>query len=217
MWYVISPLTSSLRQQRLDDLLDDELADLVLARRRACAASRRRPCRSARACRPSYSTVTWLLLSGRSQSTSPFWRASVRRLRMLVGQRDRQRHQLGRVVAGVAEHQALVAGADLLALRGVLVDAHGDVGALPVDREHHGAGVGADAHLVVGVADVADHLADDVGIVDHGLGGDFAGDDGDAGGDHRLAGHAAVWGPGRTGRRGCRRRSGRPACRDGPC
>ena len=34
-----------------------------------------------------------------------------------VRQRDRQRHQLGRVVAGVAEHQALVAGADVLALR----------------------------------------------------------------------------------------------------
>ena len=28
-----------------------------------------------------------------------------------VGERDRQRHQLGGVVAGVAEHQALVAGA----------------------------------------------------------------------------------------------------------
>jgi hypothetical protein len=28
-----------------------------------------------------------------------------------VGQRDRQRHQLGRLVGGVAEHQALVAGA----------------------------------------------------------------------------------------------------------
>ena len=110
----------------------------------------------------------------------------------LVGQLDRQRHQLGRVVAGVAEHQALVAGADLFAFGRVFVDAHGDVGALPVDREHDGTGVGADAHLVVGVAHLANDLADDVGIVDHGLGGDFAGDDGDARGDHRLARHAAV-------------------------
>ena len=141
---------------------------------------------------PSYSTVTWLLLSGRSQATSPLLAGLGQPVEDLVGQLDRQRHQFGRVVAGVAEHQPLVAGADLLPLGGVFVHAHGDVGALPVDREHHGAGVGADAHLVVGVADVADHLADHVGIVDHGLGGDFAGHDGDARGDHRLAGHAAV-------------------------
>ena len=65
---------------------------------------------------PSYSTVTWLLLSGRSQATSLFCRAAVKPVEDAVGQCDRQRHQLGRVVAGVAEHQALVAGADLLAL-----------------------------------------------------------------------------------------------------
>ena len=45
-----------------------------------------------------------------------------------VGERDRQRHQLVGVVAGVAEHQALVAGAVLA--RGI--DAHRDVGALLV-------------------------------------------------------------------------------------
>ena len=31
---------------------------------------------------PSYSTVTWLLLSGRSQSTSPCWRTRVKRFKM---------------------------------------------------------------------------------------------------------------------------------------
>ena len=117
----------------------------------------------------------------------------------LVGQLDRQRHQFGRVVAGVAEHQPLVARADLLPLGGVLVHSHGDVGALPVDREHHRAGVGANAHPIVCVADVADDLADDLGIVDHGLGRDLAGDNGDAGRDHRLAGHAA---PGVLGEQG---------------
>ena len=109
----------------------------------------------------------------------------------LVRKLDRQRHQFGRVVAGVAEHQALVAGADFLALRGVFVDAHGDIRALAVDRKHDRAGVGADAHLVVGVADVANRLADDFLIVDRGLGGDFAGHDGNARGDQRFAGHAA--------------------------
>ena len=60
-----------------------------------------------------------------------------------VRQRDRQRHQLGRVVAGVAEHQALVAGA--LRVRAGrptrrdarlvgAVDALGDVGRLRADR-----------------------------------------------------------------------------------
>ena len=57
---------------------------------------------------------------------------------------------------------------------------------------HHGTGVGADAHVVVGVAHVANHLADDVGIMDHRLGGDFARHHRHARGHQRLAGHAAV-------------------------
>ena len=65
---------------------------------------------------PSYSTVTWLLLSGRSQATSLAIAGRGQPVEDAVGQGDRQRHQLGRVVAGIAEHQALVAGADLLAL-----------------------------------------------------------------------------------------------------
>ena len=95
------------------------------------------------------------------------------------------------VVAGVAEHQALVAGADVLARGGVVVHAHGDVGRLFVDGDQHRAVVGADAHVGVGVADVADHFADDLLHVDRGLGRDLAGDDAQAGGDHRLAGDAA--------------------------
>ena len=37
-------------------------------------------------------------------------------------------------------------------------------GLCAIHGDHHGTGVGADAHLVVGVADLADHVADDVGI-----------------------------------------------------
>ena len=66
---------------------------------------------------PSYSTVTWLLLSGRSQFDFALVAGFGQAVEDAVGQRDRQRHQLGRVVAGVAEHQALVAGADVLARR----------------------------------------------------------------------------------------------------
>ena len=100
-------------------------------------------------------------------------------------QHDRQRHQLFGLVAGVAEHQALVAGA-------AGVDAHGDVGRLLVDRREHRAGVGVEAVLRAGVADVADRLAHDFLEVDDGVGRDFAGDDDEAGGDQRFAGDAAL-------------------------
>ncbi len=126
---------------------------------------------------PSYSTVTWLLLSGRSQPTTFCCRALGQAIENAMGQGDRQRHQFGRVVAGIAEHQALVAGADLLAGGAFSFDALGDVRALLVDHHHHGAGVGADAHVVVDIAHLANHVAGDVGIVDVGLGGDFAGQD----------------------------------------
>ena len=60
-----------------------------------------------------------------------------------MGQLDRQRHELGRVVAGVAEHEALVAGAlgvQRVVGAGVrllvrLVHALGDVGGLLADGD----------------------------------------------------------------------------------
>ena len=51
--------------------------------------------------------------------------------------------------------------------------------------------VGADAHGGFGVADVADHFADDLLHIDVGFGRDLAGDDRQAGRDHRFARHAA--------------------------
>ncbi len=51
-----------------------------------------------------------------------------------MGQVDRQRHQLGGFVAGVAEHQALVAGALFLGVVLGAVYAAGDVGGLGMDR-----------------------------------------------------------------------------------
>ncbi len=109
------------RQQRLDDLVDDELRESRFASRPARAASRRRPCRSA----PASVAVEFDRDLALAVGPQPI------RLRLVeagfgqpiddpVSQRDRQRHQLRRVVAGVAEHQALVAGADVLALRSSL-------------------------------------------------------------------------------------------------
>jgi hypothetical protein len=77
---------------------------------------------------PSYSTVTWLLPSGRSHGSTFFLAAcSACAARELVRVGDGRGHQLGGLVAGVAEHHALVAGALLLvhALPGG--DALGDI------------------------------------------------------------------------------------------
>ena len=104
--------------------------------------------------------------------------------RELVREHDRQRHQLFGLVAGEAEHQALVAGA-------AGVDAHGDVRRLLVDGGDDRAGLVVEAVLGARVADALDRLADDAGQVGVGRGRDLAGDEGQAGGDHRLAGHPA--------------------------
>ena len=118
-----------------------------------------------------------------------------------VGQVDRQRHQLGGVGAGEAEHEALVAGAltvqrvagalDPL-LEGV-VDALGDVRGLPADRDLHATGLAVEALLGVVVADLEHHAADDVHHLGVALGGDLAGDVHLAGGEQGLDGDA---GPG---------------------
>src|SRR5690606_13015556 len=83
-------------------------------------------------------------------------------------------------------------GTDVFATGGVAVDALGDVGALGVERDHDGAGVAADAHLVVGVADFVDHVANNLLVIHDRLSRDFSGDDRQPGGHHRFAGDAAV-------------------------
>ena len=103
------------------------------------------------------------------------------------------------LVARVAEHHALVAGADLVVgvagagpLLERLVDTHRDVGRLLVDRDDHAAGLAVDAERGVGVADLADRVAGEAREVDVRLGADLAGDDAQTGRDQRLARDAAV-------------------------
>ena len=89
---------------------------------------------------------------------------------------DRQRHQLGGVVAGVAEHQALVAGTlpvQLVVGRAdaglvAVVDARGDVAGLAADRHLHAAGLAVEALVGGVVADLEDLLAHQLG--DRGVG-----------------------------------------------
>jgi len=94
-----------------------------------------------------------------------------------VGVVDRRGHQLGRLVAGVAEHQALVAGADVQVVVAGAVHALGDVGTLLVVGHQHRAALVVDAVLGVVVADALDGVARDLDVVDVGafLGGDLAG------------------------------------------
>src|SRR5690606_9495908 len=105
-----------------------------------------------------------------------------------VGEDNRCRHQYIGFVAGVAEHQALVAGA--LVFRLGAVDALVDVRGLLANDIDDAAGGAVEADVRTGVANVADHLAGDLFQVDPGAGGHFAGDDGDASLDQRFHRHA---------------------------
>ena len=115
-----------------------------------------------------------------------------------VRQPDRQGHEIGRLVARVAEHHSLVAGA-LAVQFGVdvvlgahlegLVDPHGDVGRLLVDRDDHAAGVAVEALAGVVVADLVDGRASELGDVDVGRGGDLTCHDDEPRGEQGLASH----------------------------
>ena len=116
-------------------------------------------------------------------------------------ERDRERHQLGRLPGGVAEHHPLVPGAgdvELVVVGWVdarlerMVDPLRDVGGLLVDRVDDRARVGREAEVGVGVADLADRLAGNLLDVDVGVGRDLAGDQDQPRVDERLAGDAPV-------------------------
>ena len=101
-----------------------------------------------------------------------------------VREHDRERHQLLGLAAGVPEHQALVAGAEV-------VDAHRDVGRLLVDRGDDAAGLVVEAVLRPCVPDALDRVPRDARDVDVAGGRDLAGDDDEPRGQDRLAGDPA--------------------------
>ena len=122
-------------------------------------------------------------------------------LRHAMGQPDRKRQEVGVVVAGVAEHHPLVAGAlgvdDVFAASAAaellaLVDALGDVAALLVDRHDHTARVAVEPVQRVVVTDAVDDFAGQLGDVDVGVRGDLTGHHAETGREQRLAGHAPV-------------------------
>ena len=114
----------------------------------------------------------------------------------LVREHDRQRHQLRRLVRRVAEHHALVTGADIVerivVARVVLqlvgrVDAERDVRRLRVDRHDDAARVRIEAERGVRVADAANRFAHQIGDVDVGGRGYLAGHNHEPRRDQRLA------------------------------
>ena len=113
-----------------------------------------------------------------------------------VGERDGQRHQLGRLAAGEADHHALVARplelegvgfARSLALLERVVHAGRDVRRLLLQIDLDERVVGVKADLLVVVADGADGVPDRALDVEVGVGRDLADDHAEALGDRRLA------------------------------
>ena len=114
---------------------------------------------------------------------------------------DRHRHEVRRLVAGIAEHHALVAGADEIEGVGCLAVLHfealvyalGDVGALLVDGAHDAAGLVVETELRPRVADVPDDIAHDALDIDVSLGADLPSHDDQSRRDERLARDAHVF------------------------
>ena len=116
----------------------------------------------------------------------------------LMGQGDGHRHELRGLVAGVAEHHALVAGTVLelvifavLVLKG-LVNAHSDIAGLLVNVRDDAAGVAVKAVFCAVVAYLTNDLARDTRNVNIALGAYLAHDMDKAGGDGGLAGDAPL-------------------------
>ena len=113
-------------------------------------------------------------------------------------QRNRQGHQLRGLIAGVAEHHALIAGAVIqLGLAGFLglqrlVHAQSDIAGLLVDVGNNTAGIAVKAVLGAVITDIPDNFPGDLGNIHVAAGGDLAHDVYQAGGSGGLAGHASV-------------------------
>ncbi len=102
----------------------------------------------------------------------------------LVGHHDGQRHQLRRFIAGIAEHETLVAGA-------AGIHAHCDVGRLALDGVQDSAGVAIEAVQRIVIPDMVDDASRQLGHIDVSSGRDFARYHANAGCQQDLASHAA--------------------------
>ncbi len=93
----------------------------------------------------------------------------------LVGEKVRQRVELGGLVSGISEHETLVTGTKLLKSLFV-VETLGNIGGLLLNADEHTAGLVVEALVGRVVADFLDGITDNLLVVDRGLGGDFTKD-----------------------------------------
>ena len=103
--------------------------------------------------------------------------------RQLMGKGDGIRHKLRRFVGGVSEHHSLVAGADrvqfvlchrILPRLQRLIDAHGNIRRLLVDRDDHAAGITVKAIFCPVITDFPYRLPNDLLNIHIRAGGDFS-------------------------------------------
>ena len=107
-----------------------------------------------------------------------------------VGQVERKGHVVFRLVGGVAEHHALIAGS--LVFKHRTFNPLVDVGALFMNGREHTAGIGLEHIFALGVADTGDDLTCNALQIHVGIRFDLAGQDDLSGGHHRLAGDFGI-------------------------
>ena len=110
----------------------------------------------------------------------------------LVGEEEGKREQLGGLVGGIAEHDALVTGTKLLESL-VVVQALGNIRRLLLNGNEDVAGLVVEALVRRVVADLLDGITDNLLEVDVSLGGDLAEDHDHARLGRRLAGDLGEW------------------------
>ncbi len=130
------PVHHVLRHHRVDDELADICAQL-LGGNMVAVLGRDHDGIDAHGLPFTYSTETWLLPSGRRYSSLPDLRTSESCFVSLMRQLDRQGHQFVGFVAGITEHQALIA-------RAARIHAHRDIGRLALNGVQNAAGLGVE-------------------------------------------------------------------------
>jgi hypothetical protein len=93
----------------------------------------------------------------------------------LMGEKDGLREKLGSLIGGIAEHDTLITGTELLQ-RLLIVETLRNVGRLLLNRDENVAGFVVEAFGGIVIADIFDGVADDVLVVKVSLGGDFTKD-----------------------------------------
>ena len=113
-----------------------------------------------------------------------------------MGEQNRHRHQFRGLVAGIAEHDPLIAGPLVLEHPFTFGNPHGNIRRLLVDRGKYSAGFPVKPHGRVIIADLPDGLTNNGGHVCIGCGGYLAGNNRHTGCYHGFTGNPVLLDPG---------------------